>query len=722
MYRTKINSGLIAASLLLAQQSGAQELEEMVVTATKRAQSLQDVGVSVSAMGQSKLEQLNLTSSNDLGQYLPNVEVAPFFGNQFASTFIRGSGKVDFNANSQTTVGVYVDEVYLASPSTHSMALFDLQRIEVLRGPQGTLYGRNATAGAVNYIAAKPSDEFSAVLEAGVYSFNGWQTQGYVTGAVSDSVRLRLSGTAKQDDGWMKNRLSGEWVNDTDSYAYRAQLDWSMTDSLSLLLTLHQSRDTSLGFAYQMEGTVDPQTFTTDCSPAERHDCVNFDGYRDPDGDDFTEGDFDLVGKADYRSDGVAARIDWSFAGYDLRSITAYEHFERYHVEDADASPSVFSHNIYADELQSLSQELRLSSPVASPVRWIAGLYMAQDELPADNFYNFFGYWTQQNYQQDTNSYAAYANSEYEIADNLLLTTGVRYTRDEIETNHVSYFVDDQQGSNPYVFAEPQTITRNFNDLSWKLGLDYFPAEGWLLYGSVAKGYKSGDINTGFGDPLEINPYDAEELYAYEVGFKSTLLSGRARINGSLFYYDYKNLQVFDFTTGSFGIINVLDNADAARYQGAELEVTVQPWAGLELLWSLGWLDTEFTDFTRSVTGEDLSGNENAFSPPFKTSLSARYEWPSQLGVWSLAGDINWTDAAYHTVTNDEDLAQDEHTLVGARAAWQSRDQQWQVALWGRNLTDESWRVQSFDFVESGFITHVPNRPRTLGMDIRYQW
>lgn len=702
--------------------AAANLLEEVIVTAKKREESLQDVSVSVTAFSSETMREIGLTNSNDLGQYTPGVEIAAVNGNQTAKTWIRGSGSIDFNANANTTVGVYADEVYITNIFAHTLHTFDLERIEVLRGPQGTLYGRNATAGAINYIAAKPQQEFGGYATASYGNYDALKLEGAVTGGITEELAGRFSFTYENDDGWMKNRLTGASdLNDADVYAWRGQILWQPQDSVDILFKVHGSQNNSKGFSNQHTGAVDPVTFGP-CDATERNDCVDFFAYIDPDGieerGDPTQGDFDLVGPADYETLGGVIRVDWELQNFTVTSITAYDKFARKNDEDADGSPNVISHNFYQHSADGWSQELRLTSTSDGPWDWILGFYYAEDELDSTNQYVFFGFNTFQFYEQEQDSIAAFANLGYQLNDQFKLTAGLRYTEDNVELSHRS---DDDFGP----FDPGSSGSPSFSDLSWKFGLDYTPNDDWLLYASISKGYKSGGVGVGFGDPAVVSEYDEETLIAYEIGFKSTLWDGKAQLNASGFYYDYSDLQVFDQTVGAFGLTFLIGNASEAEYYGSELELIISPIDRLDLLFGLSYLSTEFEEFLRPLSGADLSGNDNVYAPEWKFTGLIRYEWPTpQLFDGKIVASFNWswTDEVFHSVENLNDIRGKAHWLAGGRLSYKTSDERFEISLWGKNLADTAYRVQTFDFRSAGFNTSVPNRPRTYGVEVAYHW
>lgn len=734
----------LVGSMIAPASYGADLLEELVVTAKKREENLQDVAVSVSAFSADTIRDIGLTNSNDLGRLIPGVEIRAVSGNEMAKTYIRGVGSVDFNANASPTLGVYLDEVYLFSQFQHTTQIFDLQRIEVLRGPQGTLYGRNVTAGAINYVTAKPQQEFSGYVRGSYGNYNSSNVEFAVTGGITDTLAGRIAGVYSYSDGWMESRaptaatpnsIKDDNINGDDTYSLRASLSWTPTDELEVYFNVHGHQSYADAFNYQHIGVVDPNTFVNNCDYRSRSDCIDFFGYLDPDGygeeGDQTEGDFDLIEEADNESLGTVLTINWQLEGMTLTSVTGYEKYKRATFGDSDASPNALSHNFFGIDTDGWSQELRLTSDTDGSLDWIVGLYYAEEELTANNTYIFFAPGnTVQYVEQENSAYAIFGNVGYQLNDQIKLTAGLRYTKDKVDDfYHIGTRYVDAAQTTVNAFApadfDGSTASPDFDDVGWKVGIDYTPNDSWLWYATVTDGYKSGGVGYGFGEEEEVNIFKPEELRAYEVGFKGEFWDGKARLNFSAYFYDYENAHVFDTAAGPFGEVLRISNAPESENYGFEAELITNPIEGLSLFFALSHVKTEFNEFVRPSTGQDLKGNDNVYAPEWKFTGVASYEWPVNLGTEGImAASINWswTDEVWHTVENNPLLTADEHWIAGARLSFTTQDDKFEVALWSRNLTDESYRVTSFDLHGAGWITAVPNPPRTFGVEAIYNW
>ena len=728
----------------------AQILEEVIVTAEKREQNLQDVSLSVTALTGETMKEIGLGTTQEMGQYFVGMEVEANEGNAQPKFFIRGAGSIDFAANTQTTVGVYSDEVYIVNTFAHGMQVFDLNRVEVLRGPQGLLYGRNATAGAINFISNKPEQEFSGNIRVSYGNFEAVKVEGAVTGGITDTLAARGAFIYHNNDGWMTGRttfpgtVGGDDLNSTDYYSWRGMLSWTPNDDVDVLLKVHGSQDRSDAYNFQHLGSFDATALANfdfanlRCNPVERDDCISPFGYIDPDGNedrgDPTAGDFNRNDEFDLESLGISLRFDWALESFTITSITAWDKFARFMPSDADGSPFVLSHFDPRHETDGWSQEIRLTSTTDGPLEWILGFYYAEDDLDANQMNTtgvfYLDITVNQQYYQEQESIAAFANVGYQLNEQLKLNAGLRYTEDDIELYHASqeYIAEPFTGFlivPTFPLDLGTDADDSYSELTWKVGIDYTPNDNWLIYGSVRTGYKSGGIGPGFGNPLEFSIFDKETILAYEVGFKSQLLDDKVNLNASAYYYDYEDKHEFDSTFLPLGgQLLFVSNAPEVESYGFEVELAVAPVEGLELLFGASYLESEFQKFTR-VTGEDMSGNSPAYAPEWKFNGIARYEWAvPQLFNGTMAGTFSWswTDDLFHDIRNTSDVAAKAHWLTNARLSYFSSNQKLEIALWAKNLNDAYYRLQTFNLSDLGWLNVVPNVPRTYGVEIGYNW
>lgn len=733
-----------AAGLLLAPAMQAAVLEEVIVTAQKRDQNLQDVGVSVTAMTGEAVEALGFTNSTDLAAQVPGLNIGtPVGEGNNPSIVLRGVGLNDFNDNNEGPVAVYKDDVYLGSMVGQTFQLFDMQRVEVLRGPQGTLYGRNATGGLVHYISNQPTEEFEVNSNLTLGSYDRLQLEGSISGPLSDGVRARLALAHNQHDPYVKNRI-GPDTNEADSIAYRAMLAFDVGANASALLNLHGGESDVVAPAYQHQVT-DPSG-------------VDFWGYADNDGDPF-RGDYDRNGSLRVETQG--ASLTFNYAGdIEFVSITAWEDVEKLHEEDSDVGPNPGLEPVFAADYEQLSQELRISADWQRG-NWVAGLYYFDSEVEGDyqldinypgvvidailsslgvpgfpaglgpEIMDFLNY--DVDFDQQTSSLAAFGQLEYTLSESWRLIAGLRYTTEERDYSYTNF--DTDAGALVFDYSEGGADVINGNrtdidqdNISGKLGLNWDAAENIMLFGNLSRGFKSGGFNAGFMDAdMQFardnfgitTQYDEEILDSFEVGVKSRLLGDKVRLNATLFYYDYKDYQALSF----FGVSQFIVNSDAG-VQGGELELVAQPLPGLELQLGASFLDTEVDEVRDLNTGNVLTDREMVLAPEFTLNGLVRYEWPiANGGAVSAQVDFNYQDDHFFDITNQPIAEEDGYVVWNARLAYVFPQQRWQVALWGKNLADEEYRVYSFDFTgPGGFNQNFFAPPRWFGLTLSYDY
>jgi iron complex outermembrane receptor protein len=730
----------------------ATGIEEIVVTAQRREQDLQDVAIAVSAFSGENLRERGIVQSNRIGAQIPNLAIGTNGGpDGTPSVVIRGVGLSDFSDANSGPIGIYVDDVYLKALRAQNFALFDLERLEVLRGPQGTLFGRNTTGGAVQYHSRKPGADPEARLTVEAASDATYTGEVAVGGALGANVAGRLAARYVDSDGWMSNGWLDE-ANDYEKLSWRGALAFDPTDALSILLKYEYGRSDGNAFPVKGRGLLDP-TDGSACSAGrvDAYECANALGYIEGD-DDRTRArnDFEDRTETDYRSG--LLRLDWQLSdAITLTSISAWVAVDTHQGEDSDGSPAGILNVILDSEGEQYSQEFRLSGASAA-VNWVAGVYWLDDHNEGTPHFALFpelvpvaeagllddataaavGSFTSL-YDQDTTSAAAFAHLEYALTERLDLTVGARYTDEQAEAELVTLATFPAYPIAPGVqvpLADVPVVTMDDDigdsNVSWKLGLDFSPRDGLMLYASASTGFTAGGFNTSAViEQFQAVPFDPEEITAWEVGLKSRAFEERLQVNVALFRYDYDDMQVFtDVVTASGVSGRLVQNAASGEMQGAELELTALPAQGLMLQFTAGYVDSELSDFSTqtfdpaagAVVTVDLSGNTTALTPEWNYSALVRYAWPLAGGEASAQLAWNWQDAVFFSTDNTPGVAQDAYGLLDARVAWDAPEDRWQLSLWGRNLLDEDYLSFSSNLAPFGLYQDYGPQPRSIGI------
>jgi len=766
--KTLLSLAVAAISLSsVAPVAGQGMLEEVIVTSQKRAQSLNDVGIAVSAFSGEQMKDLGIVTAGDLAKHTPGLYLTDAGASGIPVYTIRGIGFDDISPNSNGTVGLYLDEVAYAYPVMTRGIQYDMERIEVLKGPQGTLYGRNNTGGAINFISNKPTDTFEAGVTGEYGRYNFQRVTAFASGPLTDNVRARAAIDYTGQDGWQKNEVTREELGEIESLGYRFLLDWSITENLDAMFKFHGGKDES-------ENPV-PQSFLA--SPST--DASAYPYYYD-DAWAFAKGgeprvvqDLKDNGAAlwnpgrkpgrDNTTSGASLTLAWDAQYFTLTSITAGDKFEREETGDWDGVLDDRSFNIMETEIDSFSQELRLTSNSDGSLSWIAGAYFASDEVDDDLTFLFEdasnsagANQAQTIYNQETDIAAVYGHAEYQFTDQWRLTGGLRYTEEERDIEICTYDSDGSLSglynafgltdSDGGTFAPGDCATLGeFNGVGFdneiysdsidvekftgKIGLDWLPNDDWLVYSSVSTGFKSGGFN---GQPSSgratYEPYDEEELLAYELGFKATLLDGSMQLNGSAFYYDYTDKQVTDATADAvFGFLTKIKNVPEAEVTGLEMELIWRPITGLDVKLAGTWMDTEVKefddgfDFNTFEENLDFSGNELPNSAEAQYNALVAYQWPVSDGMnLRVQADYMYTDSYFSYLSNNDNDQVDSYNLMNARLALQSADGSWEVAAWGKNITDEYYYVSNT--LGNDVFSRYAGMGATYGVSVSYNW
>jgi iron complex outermembrane receptor protein len=715
-----------------------QTIGEIVVTAQRRAESNLSIGMNLTALSGDVVAEQRIQQVFDLQGRVPNLDVKEQVPGAMPVVTIRGVGLNDFGAANSPSAGVYIDQIYVASIAMMAFDMYDVERLEVLKGPQGTLYGRNSTAGALNIITRKPRSEFEGYAVLGYGDYEMLEIEGAVNAPLGEAGALRLSGkTVQQGEGyWTSRELPGESIGERDIASGRLQLALQPSEGFDLNLKVEASRSRSEMGQPEFFGTIDPGSGAP-CAPilAGRIDntqCTDLLGYTDTDGDPF-QGDWARDAQYDIDSAGATLLMNAALGPTTLTSVTGYVDFERTFDIDVDATPFRQLDFVETDAIEQFSQELRLAGG-SERLEWILGGFYSRDDVETNipgGHDDLLLTQTLVLVDQTTTSAAAFAHGEWFLTDALSIVSGLRYTWEERE------YAGGTTDLNPYGlscllspvcapgFAGPFELTSvdskiEDSNWSWRVGLEYEPEQGSLAYATVSRGVKSGGFFSGISTTnLQLEPFDPEELTAYEVGYKRSF--DRAYVNTSVFYYDYTDIQTFIAVDIGPFTIQRLGNVDEATVYGVDLEAAWLPASGLTLQASVGWLETELGAFS-TLTGEVPEGNKLPNAPDL--TLGALARWERELSA-RLSGfiqaDASYSDAVFKDAINDPIIAADSYTVWNARIGLRESDGAWEAALWGKNLGDEQYVVQALNSGLGGGNRNF-NAPRTVGASFTYRW
>lgn len=726
----------------------SEALDEIIVTAQKQKQSVMDVGMSVDALTGAQLISSGVTDPTALTGLVPSLNVKDNIPGAAPIFTIRGVGLNSFSANNTPTVGIYVDEVFLASTAMMSFPLYDIDRVEVLKGPQGTLYGRNTTAGAIGFFTNKPDHEFDATASVTYGNYEYFETEGAVNLPVSEAVAMRFSGLAIEQTKGYWTDLQGQSLGNQSVRSGRVQVAFDPSSALSADLKVEYTDVDSQAGQFDMFGTQDPANPLLTCAPVlhgqiNRSQCVDFFGNKNDSGDPFT-GDWHPQPYL-MRQSGVTLSVKANLGDVQLDSISGYQYVNRTLGTDVDGTHLRQADFLLFDKVEEYSQEFRLSGDYQKALHWILGTFYSQDTVDSEVDGNFSDLVdlltggavdderTVNLIHQNTKAWAAFAHTEWALSDQLSLTLATRYT-DETKTFTATgtdlsllggtgggFFGFGDPNCGPAQFACNSVSGLHETNVSWRTGLDYKPSNDLLTYASVSKGYKSGGINGGFvtSSPA-LEPFKPEELLAYEVGAKAELLNGAMLATGAAFYYDYTDVQTqIQENQGQLSVIRI-GNVHSAQVRGTELELHWRAIHDLDLSVGFSYLDTELGAFD-SPAGPVAAGNKLPNAPEFSGVLTARYTVP--IGDYSLvfAGDARYTDAVFRDALNQSLLASGTEWLFDSNVDLLSKSLHWSLSLWGRNLTNEQvTQTAANNGIGDGYT--LAQQPRTYGATVKYKF
>jgi iron complex outermembrane receptor protein len=740
------------------------QLEEIIVTAQKREQSLQDVSIAISAFDSSQLTELGLTNLEQLPTVIPNVELSDARGAGQPTWVIRGAGLADFNANNTPVSAIFYDEVYMTSNALGGIGLFDVNRVEVLKGPQGGLYGRNATGGAIRILSERPDlTEMSGFVRASYGEWDRWGVEGAIGGPIIENkLAYRIAAYTDQDGGWQDSLATpgDDEHGDRDFQAVRGQLLFTPSDELEFLLKIDSGKDESETTLARLNGTYDTD-FSFDYCDAiyqGRRDDSTCLGFHNLLGDPLLPSDqkdngetvlSNPINELDNDWTGYNLYIDWDVGFASFKSITSYLDFDYYQFYDYDATPLVFVSSVEgfpdADtNIEQWSQEFRLISTGDGPLTWLAGAIYAEDtnesiqSFSVQALADFFGVpFTEgvADYTQDTEAWAVYGQVGYDLTDSLNLHGSLRYTDEDKDIDYLSTVII---GGSPVPIGDVEGFETSLEE-NWSghIGLDWSFTDHVLLYARFSRGVKSGGFFAAFTDNNDqLTPYDEEINDSFEIGVKSNPTE-TLQINAAAFFYDYQDAQgtIQVESAGSpTGTLFTIGTVGDAEHYGVEVDLLWAPLGlpGFELGVAAAWLDAEIDDsdeFSLDQSGglQPLEGLDREFSPEWSYTINARQEVTfadNLLGTISanyswrddpLTRDMRLTDLDYGLIQMES------YGLLSVRVALAHLDQGWEIAVRGDNLTDEEYATIS-DGDGGGNFWDMPGRPASWTVELRYDF
>jgi iron complex outermembrane receptor protein len=712
-------------------------LDEIVVTAQKRAQNINDVGIAISAFDSKTIQNLGFQQPSDVAGATSNFTVATLI-TDVPNFTIRGVGVNDYTLNQAVSVGTYVDGIFMSSPALLNFQMFDTEHVEVLKGPQGTLYGRNTTGGAVLFISKAPTDTFQASTYDEIGNYGYYMVEGAISGPLSNSVSARLAFNDTQSDGYQESLTTGRTNGGLNRANVRAIFDWKPLDDLKVRFNLHVGKDRSNLNSLNRPGEG------SNTSSAGTIDTVDGIPYRNS------------------KADGASLSADWNLGEVTLTSVTGYDYLNRFEFANTDGvrgdvgvgSPPGDERidQVEQSNIKQVTQELRAASSGHGPLTWVAGLYWSKDEVADNTIYltpgagfptaAFPGVSTTypvltslgNTYDQKTTSKAVFGQVEWDPADKWHLTGGLRYTKDSKQLDNVTtpWTVNPEVGQGAaaqvapvesgLLFA-PASYSKDFSAMSGKVGVDYHLSSDALFYASVSKGFKSGGFQgTLVFSSSNILPFDNETVLAYEMGSKLTLAGGRAQLNTAIFYYDYKGLQAQGTLKGAGGgVANLfaLQNIGNAKNLGGEMDFQAKPTDRLNLSLGVGYLDAKIVE---PLIAEVRVDGRPAVSPTWNANGRARYDVvETPKAHWFVQSDFKFQTTVDFDIYETPFLKEPGYWVWNGGLGVDAMDGRWKVMLYGRNLADRTYRVGAFTGGVAGPVLEY-GPPRTYGVSFSYQF
>jgi iron complex outermembrane receptor protein len=711
----------LICSTFLSGTAIAQEVEneiehrpaDIVVTAQKRVQSLQDVPLSVAVLGGEQLVDRNITEISQLQTATPNFSFQGNNNPRGAGISIRGIGTNNFSSAVEGSVGIVVDGVPIGRQGAGLTDFFDVARVEILRGPQGTLFGKNASAGVLNIVTNDPTQEFGGRIQATYGEFNEFVLRGSINGGITETMAVRASAYLTKRDGYIENVRDGRDLNNRNEWGVRGKLLWEPSANVRVLIAGDFSKrdaDCCMWTIRSFGTNVDIRNQLTAAGivagPNNRKVSLE--------GDTFIE----------QETYGVSGQIDWeTSSGLTLTSISAMRWWDTVDNSDSDHRPTaVLSHNSGVSNQRQFTQEVRLASPSKQDVEWVAGLFLFDQSYDLENAqmgtFDFVPLGTNLSraieVQNDTLNIAAFADATLNISEQFNIFGGLRYTHEKLETSFRRFVLPGTGGA-----AAPiplQTRKRKDNAWSWRIGTQYIPSDELTFYGSIARGFKGGGFNPLL-DVATLRTVEPEIPTAYELGIKTQLLDRRVRLNIALFHTDFDNFQAQAVGTSDTGTV-VFDviNAGSLRTRGVEADIHIDLGSGLSFTGGAAYTEAQYTDFkgapcyagqtalqgcvtVGTLSSQNLTGKELAMAPKFTGNATLRYEREISAAGHNMFAQVSYAHrgSTYTALDLDPSSIQRRYGLLDAQLGFSLPVDRLKAWVWGKNLTDKNFVEMIYD-------------------------
>ena len=728
-------------------QQDVTGVDVITVTARKREENIQDTPIAITAFSADDLKKRSVYTLDGIGDYTPNLVFDKGTGGTGGSTstqiYIRGIGQADFLFTTEPGVGIYVDGIYHPRSIGSIMDLVDIERVEVLKGPQGTLFGKNSVGGAINVVSRKPGNEFSGGVEAIYGKFDRIDVRAHLNiPLVEDKLAASLAFSSHDIDGYVKRPLAGDELGGINSKGVRGQLLWTPADNFDFLLSADYTRHRDDAIANTLidvdqtgsliglwNGLVAPSQMVFYDDSYISDDPFESNGT----GPNFS--DLDLWGIS-----GVAT---WRAGALTFKSITAYRNQDAFFGHDSDHSPLTYFEQTVDDDQEQFSQELQVNGThFDDRLDWVLGalyfheeglstyrilfapgLYDALELLPTGVIPGLGGMGNPIHPALDfdgavsagidNDSYAAFAHASFDITDRFSISGGVRYTFDE------KGFDSILERFSAGVITHDVSIKDDWSAWTPKVSLDYDVTDNVMAYVSAARGFKSGGFN---GRPtnafVAMQPFDPEYVWTYEAGFKSEFVNRRLILNGAMFYSDYTNMQLLSVAIDEFGgIVALVENACEAEIKGFVLEMNAIPFRDARLDFGIGFLDAKYKELDPSVSSITLD-DDLVKTPAWNISVGGEYTvWLADDFGATLRADYSYRSTTQHVADNNPLLEQEPYSLLNLRLTFAPDDGPWSLAVFATNVTDKLYisnGLSQFDTLGTTDVTY--GRPREWGV------